>query len=64
MKIEIRSPLRIEGHPKVMDLVAEAKRATEKDLKPKIKLANRIRLRMGAQLHKLASDLLKEEDKR
>jgi hypothetical protein len=63
MKIEIRSPIKLEGHPKVMDLVTEVKEATKKDLKPKIKLANRIRLRMGAQLHKLASDLLKENER-
>lgn len=62
MKIEIRSPIRIDKAPEVLSLVETVKQATANDLKPKIKLARRVKQRMAEQLRATAKALMEEEE--
>ena len=61
MKIEIRSPLVIEKTLRTENLIETVKRHTEKDLAPKVRFANRVRMRLAKELEKAAEALIKED---
>lgn len=58
LKIEIRSPITIDKTPDIAGLLETVKAATEEDLAPKIKFAERVRQRLAKKMAATAKTLM------
>ena len=61
MKIEIRSPIKVNRTPEVLSLVETVKQNTTTSLQPKIRLAKRVKRKMAKQLRSVARQLMEED---
>ena len=63
MNIEIRSPIKFNPSTttKLESLVDAARRVTEKEMKPRVSLLNRVRRRMASGLNEAAYVILDKE---